>query len=56
MPRFANEAEEAQWWFDHREELGQDLVAAMQRNGLGDSSAMRRARKLREMIDKTSAA
>jgi hypothetical protein len=20
-PRFANEAEEAQWWFDHRDEL-----------------------------------
>jgi hypothetical protein len=56
MPRFASEAEEAQWWFDHREELGQDLVAAMQRNGLGESSAMRRARKLREMIEKTSAA
>jgi predicted DNA binding CopG/RHH family protein len=28
MPHFANEAEEAQWWFDHREELAEDVVAA----------------------------
>jgi hypothetical protein len=55
MPLFANEPEEAQWWFDHREELGQDLVAA-QRNGLGESSAVKRARKLQESCKKTTAA
>jgi hypothetical protein len=56
MPRFDSEAEEAQWWFDHREELGQDLVAAMEKRGLGESSAMRRARKVRETLAKSSAA
>ena len=56
IPRFESEAEEAQWWFDHREELGQDLVAKMQQDGLGESSAMQRARKVREMLDRTSAA
>ena len=56
IPRFLTEADEAQWWFDHREELGQDLVAKMQQDGLGESSAMQRARKVREMLDRTSAA
>ncbi len=37
LPKFANEAEEAQWWYDHRDEIGADLVAAMRqgRNGIG---------------------
>jgi hypothetical protein len=56
IPRFASEAEEARWWFDHREELGQDLIVAGRRNGLRDSSAMRRARKLQEDTARSSAA
>jgi ABC-type taurine transport system substrate-binding protein len=37
LPRFANEAEEAQWWYDHREEIGDELVAAIRsgQNGIG---------------------
>jgi pyocin large subunit-like protein len=37
IPVFQSEAEEAQWWYDHREEIGADLVAAMRegRNGIG---------------------
>lgn len=49
LPRFQSEGEEAQWRFDHRDELGEDLVVAMEERGIGESSAMRRARKLREM-------
>jgi hypothetical protein len=37
LPRFANEDEEAQWWYDHREEIGADMLAAVRegRNGIG---------------------
>jgi hypothetical protein len=37
IPAFASEAEEAQWWFDHREETGRALVEAVRegRNGIG---------------------
>jgi predicted DNA binding CopG/RHH family protein len=43
MPHFANEAEEAQWWFDHREELAEDMLAAAQQGKLGVGTAARRA-------------
>ena len=37
LPRFANEDEEAQWWYDHREETGRALLEAVQsgQNGIG---------------------
>ncbi len=37
IPKFASEAEEAQWWYDHREETAADLIAAVRegRNGIG---------------------
>jgi hypothetical protein len=37
IPKFESEADEAQWWYDHREETARDLVAASQqgRNGIG---------------------
>lgn len=28
LPQFANETEEAQWWFDNRELIGQDFEKA----------------------------
>jgi predicted DNA binding CopG/RHH family protein len=28
IPKFATEAEEAQWWFDNREELDKDFAQA----------------------------
>jgi len=48
MPRFANEAEEAQWWFDHREELSLDFAAAVKNGTLGEGSLGRAARKQKE--------
>jgi hypothetical protein len=56
ITKFETEAEEAKWWFDHREESGRDLVDAMKVNGVGKSSAMRRARQQREELKKSSAA
>ena len=29
VPRFENEADEADWWFEHREMVEQDMVAAL---------------------------
>jgi hypothetical protein len=29
LPAFKTEAEEAQWWFDHREALGEEFVRAI---------------------------
>ena len=29
LPNFANEAEEAAWWYENREELGEEFVQAM---------------------------
>lgn len=37
LPKFESEAEEAQWWYDHRDEIGADMLAAVLegRNGIG---------------------
>jgi ABC-type taurine transport system substrate-binding protein len=37
IPVFATESEEADWWYEHREELGDELVAAIRsgQNGIG---------------------
>jgi hypothetical protein len=44
MPKFATEAEEAQWWFDHRMELADDMIAAMREGRTGEGSRARAAR------------
>jgi hypothetical protein len=48
IPRFQSEAEEARWWFEHREVIGSDLVAASRQGRLGEGSLARHQRKLRE--------
>jgi hypothetical protein len=35
IPEFATEAEEAEWWFEHRDELSDDFVAAAKDGTLG---------------------
>jgi hypothetical protein len=56
MPKFGSEAEEAQRWFDHGEELGEDFAAAAKQNGLGPSSVARWAQQLQMHREKSSAA
>ena len=51
IPAFANESEEAQWWFDHRAETATDLVDASRKGQLGPGSVGRRARKLKELLN-----
>ena len=46
IPSFASEAEEAQWWYDHREELAQDFVDAAKAGRLGEGSKARNARRM----------
>jgi hypothetical protein len=48
IPVFETEAEEADWWFDHRVELGDELVAAAREGRLGEGSVARYAGMLRE--------
>lgn len=45
VPKFATEAEEAQWWYDHREELAQAFADAAARGELHRGSAARLARE-----------
>jgi hypothetical protein len=51
IPAFANEAEEAQWWFDHRKETAADMLKASREGRLGPGSVARRAQKLRELAE-----
>jgi hypothetical protein len=55
LPRFQNESDEAKWWFEHRSEIGSDLISASRRGERGEGSIARRARKLRELNEKDSA-
>ena len=48
IPVFDTEAEEANWWFEHRVELGDELVAAAREGRLGEGSVSRYARMLRD--------
>jgi hypothetical protein len=47
LPKFASEAEEATWLFNHRGELAQDMVAAIRSGRSGEGS---RGRALRRML------
>ena len=46
VPHFANEAEEAQWWYDHREELTKVFEDVAARGELRTGSAARLMREL----------
>ncbi len=46
IPAFATEAEEADWWYEHREEITQDLIEAVRagRNGIGTRGRLQQIR------------
>ena len=56
IPKFESEADEAQWWFDHRNKVSEDLLAAAKSGTLGEGSAARAARKQKEALKQDSAA
>jgi predicted DNA binding CopG/RHH family protein len=43
IPKFASEAEEAAWWFEHQDELLEEFKDASAEGRLGMGTAMRRA-------------
>jgi hypothetical protein len=45
IPRFASEAQEAQWWYDHRDELTKAFEDAVERGELHAGSAATLARE-----------
>ena len=42
LPNFASEADEAKWWFEHRDELDQDFLKAAEEGRLGRDTVARR--------------
>ncbi len=42
LPAFESEAEEAQWWFDNREAVGEEFVRAIQEGRATRGAMMRR--------------
>jgi len=45
IPEFASEADEAQWWYDHREEVAKAFEEAAARGELRTGTAARLARQ-----------
>ena len=54
IPKFASEAEEAQWWYDHRNKLTKAFEQAAARGELHSGSAARLARERAEGITPTT--
>jgi hypothetical protein len=50
LPNFADEAEEATWWFEHADELAGDFIAAAADGSLGRGRAARRAGLVPKLI------
>jgi len=46
LPQFKDEAEEARWWYDHRDELANDMINAMREGRTGPGSVARLRAKL----------
>ncbi len=48
MPYFENEAAEAKWWYDNREEHAEHWIKAIREGHAGEGSVSRYGRKVRE--------
>ena len=48
LPKFANEAEEARWWYDNREQVGDDLVKTIREGRTGPGALARLRARQRE--------
>jgi hypothetical protein len=48
IPKFATEAEEAKWWFDHREDISDDIIAASRAGRLSEGIKARWQRRQAE--------
>jgi hypothetical protein len=48
LPQFKDEAEEARWWYEHRDEVASEILEAMRTGQTGPGSVARLQAKLRE--------
>jgi len=46
LPKFKDEAEEARWWYEHRDEVADDMIKAMREGRTGPGSVARLRAKL----------
>jgi hypothetical protein len=46
LPQFKDEAEEARWWYEHRDEVAEDMVKAIREGRTGPGSVARLRAKL----------
>jgi hypothetical protein len=51
IPKFESEAQEAAWWFDHREETARDLIAAVKEGRLAPTLKVRYAERMRKLAE-----
>ena len=56
IPHFESESEEAQWWFENRALVSNELVNASQQGRTGEGSKARQERKMSEALEKQAAA
>jgi len=47
LPQFKNQAEEAQWWYDHRDEVADDMIQSMREVRTAPGVVARLREKLR---------
>ena len=52
LPHFKDEAEEAKWWYDHRDEVAGDMIKAMRegRTGPGVVAKLRERLRAQQVI------
>jgi predicted DNA binding CopG/RHH family protein len=51
LPAFASEAEEAQWWFDHREQRSEEFSQALREGRVTRGAMVRRGLQRTHSID-----
>ena len=50
IPTFATEADEADWWFEHADDLADDMAKAAEEGQLGRGTTMKRAIALNNLV------
>jgi hypothetical protein len=56
IPHFENEEQEAQWWYDHREEVEEDFVQALKDGRVKRASETERGRRVMRAAKRALAA
>ena len=54
LPHFKDEAEEARWWYDHREEVGAEIIKSAREGTTGPGVVARLREKLRKQETRQS--